>query len=600
MNIEISSTTRTPASESHQQIQSQHATSLSRIALLVESVVIVSLAITAFLPRLLLAMRLDMVTDEIVYISAGKTYFPLLTHLQIGASGWLYNYEHPPFVKLLIGLALTLNSAIGHPLSELLTARLPSIVMGTVLVIAVYYLARAPFGRVVALAAALCLAMSPWLVYFSALAYLDMTMTTLITIAYLLTWHAIRRPWLYPVIALLIGLGAASKYTAVLAIPGVVVFTAYYFFVIRLYIPKAQRPRIPWLWWCVTIVLAPAVFFAADPAIWPHPISLLLHSFNYEWNHSYNGHLTFLDGKDYLHVPHWAILYIIIAKMSAFVTVPAAFFSVMGLIQLLRFHMGKIPVEEATNIAFLWIWLVFLLGMFSLLNIVVGTHYHIPLAAPVALSGAVGLASVLRYQRGSLPAFFQRRNITSAGSTHSNSLSYRSYALHVYPLLAVALLMLALFVPHFVGLTTVYGAEGYTSEFFPGENRVLQVAYPGYREAIQWIGTQTSGQEQVGLGAVVGTLSDGRDGVSWYSYNRDLPARLKLIETHPDDTYTRYNYVVWPMHLVQRGFALPKSWHIVHIVMGGRTVYCYVLAPFIVKQAHSKLYHALHASLLYS
>ncbi len=417
--------------------QEQHPTPRPRISL-VEGVIVLLLALIAFVPRLLLATQLDMVTDEVVYILGGKIYFPLLTHLQIGSSQWHYNYEHPPFVKLLIGLSLTLNSAVGHPLSDLLTARLPSIIMGTVLVVAVYWLARAPFGRVIALGAALCLAVSPWLVYFSALAYLDMTMTALITIAYLLTWYAIRRPQLYIVIALLVGLGAASKYTAVLAIPGIVFFTAYYFFLIRLRIPATQRPRIPWLWWCAAIILAPLVFLAADPAIWPHPLSLLIHSFRFEWDHSYNGHLTFLAGKVYLHVPHWAILYILIAKMSAFVTVPAAFFAVMGLVQLIRFHMGKITVEEATSTSFAWIWLVSILSMFSLLNIVVGTHYHLPMAAPVALAGAVGLASILRYRRGSLVALFTRQTDTlnTQSISPAPSVSRPSRVLRLYPLVA--------------------------------------------------------------------------------------------------------------------------------------------------------------------
>lgn len=407
-----------------------------------------------------------------------------------------------------------------------------------------------------------------------------MTMTALVTVAYLLTWHALRRPWLYPVIALLIGLGAASKYTAVLVIPSIVIFTAYYFFIIRLRIPGAQRPRIPWLWWGVTIVLAPLVFFAADPAIWPHPLSLLLHSFLFEWDHSHNGHLTFLAGSDYLHVPHWAILYIIISKMSAFVTVPAAIFAVIGFVQLIRFHMGKIAVEEATNISFLWIWLIALLGMFSLLNIVVGTHYHLPMATPVALAGAVGVAYILRYRRGAFLALFAKQTTTSQKQTElpTTAPPLRSRVVRVYPLLAVVLLGLVLFVPHLIGLTTIYAAEGYTSEFFPSENAVLQVAYPGYREAVKWIATQTHSQQQVGLAAVPGTLSDGRDGVSWYSYNSDLPARLKLSETHAGDSYKQYDYIVWPMHLVQRGFALPKAWRIVHIIMGGNTIYCYVLA----------------------
>src|SRR5581483_5766610 len=208
-------------------------------------VIFVGLALVALIPRIVLATQLDMVTDEVVYILGGKLYLPLLAHLSIGASGWMYNYEHPPFVKLLIGLVVLLNAALGHPLGELLAARIPSMLMGTLLVVAIYWLGRAPFGRVVALLAALCLAVSPWLVYFSALAYLDMTMTALITIAYLLTWHAIKRPWLYMVVALLVGLGCASKYTASLAIPSIVLFTAYYFFVIRPRLPQEQRPPFP-------------------------------------------------------------------------------------------------------------------------------------------------------------------------------------------------------------------------------------------------------------------------------------------------------------------------------------------------------------------
>lgn len=577
MDIKTSEITQETLPE---KIQEQRLIPPRRIFFFVEGGIVVLLALIAFIPRLLLAMKLDMVTDEVVYILGGKLYFPLLTHLQITASGWHYNYEHPPFVKLLIGFSLTLNSVVGHPLSDLLTARLPSILMGTVLIVAVYMLARAPFGRVVALAGALCLAVSPWLVYFSALAYLDMTMTTLITIAYLLTWYAIRRPWLYLVIALLVGLGADSKYTAVLVIPGIALFIAYYFFVIRQRLPVEQRSSLPWRWWLAAIVLAPLAFLVADPAIWPNPPVKLVQSFLFEWDHSHNGHLTFLAGKDYLHVPHWAILYIIISKMSAFVTVPAALFAVIGLVQLIRFHRGEIITEEATNISFIWIWLVSMLGMFSLLNIVVGTHYHLPMAAPIALAGAVGLATILRYRRGSTATLFVRQTDTSMAQNHSSttSVSRHSPVFRLYPLVAVALLGLALIVPHLIGLITVYAAEGYTSEFFPSENAVLQVAYPGYREGVEWIATQTHGQAQVGLTALQGTLSNGRDGVSWYDFNSDLPNRLKLSEAHPNSTYQQYDYLVWPMHLVQRGYPLPASWHIVHTVLGGNTVYCYVLA----------------------
>ncbi len=580
MNIEIDNTAQRDAPHHPQKVSDQAVLQTIQrtrlFSILGELATVLGLALIAFIPRMLLAMQLDMVTDEGVYILGGKIYLPLLTHLNIRSSDWTYNYEHPPFVKLLIGLALSLNTWFGHPLSELVAARIPSIIMGTLLIVALYWLGRAPFGHVVALVAALSLAASPWLVYFSALAYLDMTMTALITVASLLIWHAIRRPWLYPLSALLFSLGADSKYTAVLAIPGLILFTAYYFLLIRPHIPVEQRPGIPWPWWIAAIIVAPVAFLIADPAIWTHPISLLLHSFRFEWDHSRNGHLTFIAGHYAMHVPRWAILYILLAKISAFVTIPAAFFSVFALVQLVRFHRGYVTAIEATNISFLFIWLVSILGMFSLLNIVVGTHYHLPMATPVVLAGAFGLAVLLRYQRSSLFALHKTRVAKTNALTSPTGDKIK---INLRASIVVALLALLLAGPHLIGLTTVYAAEGYTSEFFPGENAVLQVAYPGYREAVQWIAADTHGPVRVGLVAVPGTISGGGNSVSWYSYNKDLPGRLTLTEVPLGETRYQYDYLVWPMHLVQRGYTISEPWrsHVVHVVMGGNTVYCYVM-----------------------
>ncbi len=586
MNINLSHTSADPAHQSQpepEQVQRVLPRHRRLLAFLLEFVLVLGLTLAALIPRILLALRLDMVTDEVVYILGGKIYLPLIQHWSIGAREWQYNYEHPPLVKLLIGLSVSVNELLGHPLGELFAARLPSVIAGTLLVIAIYLLGRGPFGRAIAYFAALCLAVSPWLVYFSALAYLDMTMTMLITVAYLLLWHAIRRPWLYLVSAFLVGLAAASKYTAVLAIPGIVLFTLYYFFAVRWYIPAKKRPRIPWLEWLGSIILAPLTFLAADPAIWPDPIHLLQHSFDFELNHSIRGHLTFLAGQYSLHVPQWAILYIVIAKMSASVTIPAACFIIFALIQLVRFHLPRsnISVAEATSISFLFIWLLTILSMFSLLNIVVGTHYHLPIATPVALAGAYGLAVLLGYRRGLLFTTEETQRHTSNTLHSAHPIVYKP---RFNPLAALVLVLLAglLVTPHLVGLTTTYAAEGYTSEFFSSENQALQVAYPGYREAIQWLAAHTKGTEivTVGLIANTGTLSVNRDGVGWFIYNSDLPARFELVEAHPEDTSFSYNYLVWPMHLVQRGDALPEPWrsHIVHVIMGGNTVYCYIMA----------------------
>ena len=546
-------------------------------------IILLGLALVALIPRIILATQLDMVTDEGTYIIGGKVYLPLVLHFRIVSQRWGFNYEHPAFAKLLIGLAISLNTHLGNVFGELLVARMPSILCGTLLVLAIYWLGRAPFGRAVALLAALCLAVSPWLVYFSALAYLDMTMTALITIAYLLLWPAIRQPRLYLLSAALLGLGAASKYTAVLAVPGMILFTAYYFLAVRPGLPAQQRPAIPWLWWLGAILLSPVIFLLADPAIWSDPFNLLLRSFSFEWDHSVNGHLTFIAGQYSLHVSHWAVLYIVFAKMSVFVTIPAVCFALFALVQLIRFHLPKTKLDagEVTSIAFLFIWLCSVLGMFSLLNIVVGTHYLLPIAPPVALAGAFAWVTLFRYRRGAL------FNLTTTNTSPTLATQVVSPTGKDRPRLtisrraAVVLALLTVFMvgPHLVGLTTVYAAEGYTSEVFNGENTVLQVAYPGYREAATWLVAHTHSIGQVGLVAISGTLNPGYFGISWYTYNPKF-TKLNFKEVHPDDPAFPYDYLVWPMHLVQRGYTIPEPWrsHIVHVITGGNTTYCFIMA----------------------
>ena len=146
---------------------------------------------------------------------------------------------------------------------------------------------------------------------------------------------------------------------------------------------------------------------------------------------------------------------------------------------------------------------------------------------------------------------------------------------------AVVLALLTVFMvgPHLVGLTTVYAAEGYTSEVFNGENAVLQVAYPGYREAATWLVAHTHKIGRVGMVAIIGTLNPGYFGISWYTYNPKF-TKLNFIEVHPDDPSFPYDYLVWPMHLVQRGYTIPEPWrsHIVHVITGGSTTYCFIMA----------------------
>jgi hypothetical protein len=87
----------------------------------------------------------------------------LIKQLNITSPHWLYNNEHPAFAKLLMGISI---SHYFHAHSMLFQARISSILLGAALVVGVYALGRAPFGRTIALLAALSLALSPWVVQF--------------------------------------------------------------------------------------------------------------------------------------------------------------------------------------------------------------------------------------------------------------------------------------------------------------------------------------------------------------------------------------------------------------------------------------------------
>jgi hypothetical protein len=215
--------------------------------------------------------------------------------------------------------------------------------------------------------------------------------------------------------------------------------------------------------------------------------------------------------------------------------------------------------------------------MFSLLTIVVGTHYELPAAPPVALAGAYGLAILLRYRRGqlfSLPTSEPAsQEATQAQTPHSLSKSKLNFG----GVAKVIVLTTALTVPHFIGLASIPDAEGYSSELFDGENAALQVAYPGYRDALQWLSEHTHGTASIGLVTLSVATMNPQD-TSWYSYNKDFIARYHLFAVYPNTRIPAYDYLIFPMDLIQRDMAIPAPWkyHIIHTVSGGNTTYCYI------------------------
>jgi hypothetical protein len=140
-------------------------------------------------------------------------------------------------------------------------------------------------------------------------------------------------------------------------------------------------------------------------------------------------------------------------------------------------------------------------------------------------------------------------------------------------------LLLIVTLPHLFGLFSTQAAEGYTSELVQGEDQSLQVAYPAYREAVQWLATHTTGEAKVGLVALPGTLVGDGGGLTWFESNKDLPHRLHLSEVLPNSASFLQDYLIWPMHLQQRGSLPPLPWraHLLHTINGGTTTYCLIL-----------------------
>ncbi len=532
------------------------------------------------LPRLQLARSLDLVTDESVYIPTGVVDVQLLQTHDLTSILWLQNYEAPALPKLIIGLGAMFGVRhYGVVSGWLYGARLPAAWLSALTLVALYFLARPIFGWRASALGALALALSPWLAFFGALAYLDTYLLCFMTLAALLIWHAARHPWLYPVAGLLAGLAFASKYTAAaLALPAAL-YLGYYYLVVT-------RRRPPWRLALLPVVALLTVYIA-DPAIWLSPVARLWDSMLFQYDHASNGHDVFWNGAVWEHVPPGIGLFILLAKLSLFLTVPAALtlaWAVGRVWRAWRARRAPDPLDERA--AFAISWLVGLLVPFGALPIIVGTHYMLPLAPPTALIAGWGLVmagdALARRWAEPLARWFRRRAPAPATSPAGAAPETAGAAAHerrtVWARLGLeaaltAVIALALIAPPAYGLATVRQTEGYTAEWLNGENGALQVAYPAYADAIDWVIAHSSGRTTVTLVSTYGALD------FWMGVRQPLfPQRIRLAIGTPQ-SFPHSEYIIWPEHLVQRRFPKPANFNslIVARIQGGSTTYCYIL-----------------------
>ncbi len=557
------------------------------------------LALVAFVPRWVLLHQLDIVTDEAVYVPVGRLDVSLLAHGRLLAPEWLINYEAPALPKLLMGLAAALGGFVQPSLGMVQAARLPGAVLSALTLALLYPLGRPVFGRWPALLGALCLALSPWYSYFSSIAYLDMYAASFVSLAFVTLWYARQHPRLYLLVGVLLGLGFACKYTAALALPGMLAFLWYQTrqgdssgngqTPLRVGSGSAQK-RLPWRMLGQASLAGLAALYLAAPPIWVNPVIRLAESIGFQFGHAEQGHRTFFAGSYGGHIPPGAVFLILLIKLSACVVVPALLFLPWAALRLAR--RGRQQRPEDLPLAFGLCWLGGLLLPFSFLSIVVGTHYMLPLAAPVCLVGAYTLLRTLNWAVSRLlRAHSTRPQPQPAPTTPDSQLAATPQAAGtllaadphpmrrlshpaVARLVALAWAGVLLVVPHALGLVSVPQAEGYTSELFPSENGWLQVAYPGYADGVEWLQAHARVPGTVGLVSLPDALH------YWLAARQDLQsARLPLRAATPTDV-AGDAYLVWPMHLIQRGYPPPPAWQgkVVHTVTGGATTYCLILA----------------------
>jgi 4-amino-4-deoxy-L-arabinose transferase-like glycosyltransferase len=158
--------------------------------------------------------------DELTY--ASRAFFILGTH-------WSWPtftmWDQPPLFEYILALVTVIAGA------GLETLRWVSVVMGSLAVVAGYYLAKSLYGRTAGVVSALVIAVNPFQILYSKQAYIEATVTTLILFALLLFWEGVIKNRNIKVAALggiVFGLALDSKYITLVMAVAMLVFLALY------------------------------------------------------------------------------------------------------------------------------------------------------------------------------------------------------------------------------------------------------------------------------------------------------------------------------------------------------------------------------------
>ena len=489
----------------------------------------------AFIPRIFFIDRTSIMTDEPLYVYAGRNYFQSFLRFNFETDIWRINAEHPPIAKLLIGFA---SSVFIHLLGGENThnlyfaARLAPVAAGTLTCVAIYLFGRRCYGEKAAFLASILTAVSPWLVYYSTLAILDIFVSFFITLTFIFLCYAEADRKYYIPVGIFLGLAVGSKGTAVAAIPGIIL----YLFIINIASLGAKRGILRVMKILLLLLAVAALaFFASWPWLWRNTLERIVWVLAYHGNHMIRGHSTFYAGKVYTHVPPWVPVYVL------FVKTPLLLFFLSVIFILFMFF--KIIKKESIKSGYISVfsWLIGGVLTMSVFPIIIGDHYLVFLGPAVLISASIAATDLIWN--------LKMKNLKSTFTPY--------------------ILMFLMIMECLAGLA-IYNSSpcGYANELVNRADKSVLIIDTGFEDAAEYL------IKHVKRGAVIAVA---------YSPNllkiellRKNEADFKLVTMKE---LSSAEYAVFPSIYSQR-WGIPENvmneWELVHVARSGETVLCYV------------------------
>ncbi len=385
------------------------------------------------------------------------------------------NPEHPALPTILMVIALGIKSTLGLSVDSLFVVRLPGLVLGALTAPMGYFLGKRTFGKYPALMAALIIALSPWMIFWSAMAYHDIFLVFFVSLSLLLSPLAARNKRYRLPLTASMALAFSSKFTAILFFPAIfltlLIWNDHGLRRGRAWVRRMAEGKLslpfpkPAFFLGVLLYLVAFCFLVvlSNPCTWLNP-NCLTTAMQNGVERVMDGHQGFYAGKALYWTPLWIPVFILFAKSSLVVFIPGILDVILALALLVQ-RKGDIKITTSA------VWLVAGLGALSTLRSMNDTHYVLPAYPALAFAAATFVQWVYESQlRIKAPPLPDR--VRAIGPVT---------------------LVLVLLLPNVFGLITVPHGEGFVSEAVQDGDWASTMPYFGYLQAVDYLQARDPG-----------------------------------------------------------------------------------------------------------